>query len=35
LDNKEKINIELSIDEFWTILNNGKVEIEGYTIKLK
>ena len=32
---RRKINIELSIDEVWTLLNNGKLETKEYNLKLK
>lgn len=31
----EKIKIELSIDEFWAILHNNKIELEEFIIELK
>lgn len=30
-----KKEIQLTVEEVWTILNNGKLELEDYSIKLK
>ncbi len=32
---KDKIKIELSINEVWTILNNSRLETDKYIINLK